>query len=262
MSLLTRLLNHIQRRMGSTTEVHGVKVADPGEAGQSGAAGKLVRLNDQGVLEVGENFQIVGGLTVIGDLNVTGGGNTGQEGYLQLKADLAALDRLTPRIKNHPVLIAEAGQTIFELPEPYVMGRSTLMVWSGGVLIDNFTELSDTEIEFAVPREGGERIKVIEFQLGSDDGSTITEINPGLQLMQAEVATGVVDGSDGTDGNGTFTVSQDVDTSTAPRLFISGSFELPDGAWDYLGNRTFEIFAPYKPIVGEQVTIFYRPSGL
>jgi hypothetical protein len=259
MSLLTRLLNHIQRRMSSTTEVHGVKVANPGEAGQPGAAGKLLRLNDDGYFEVTPDFKIIGGLTVEGDLNVTGGGNTGQEGYLQVKADLAALDRITPRIKNHPIIIAEPGQIIFELPEPYIMGESTLLVWSGGVLVDDFTEISSREIEFSTPREGGERIKIVEFQVGSDDGSTISEVSPSIALMLSEIAIGVVDGTDGTDGNGIFTVARDVDPSTQPRIFVSGAFELPLSTWAYRGGRTFEIFSPYKPIVGEQVTIFYRP---
>lgn len=186
-----------------------------------------------------------------------GGGGVTVGDLTLLQSAVAQLDLLTPRIKSQPVQVATLGQTIFTLPEPYVMGSNSLLVFSGSVLADDYTELSATQIQFNSPRELGERIKVIEIQIGSDTGTTVVDTLPSTSFLAGEIPAGVINGTNGSDGNGTFTVAFDVDPAVTPRLFIGGGMELLPVMFTRL-LRVFTILAPYKPTVGEVLAIYYR----
>lgn len=195
----------------------------------------------------------------ISGLGGGGGGGVSPTDFALLQSAVAELDLKTPRVKNEDTQIATAGQTVFTLPFPYVMGSKCLLVFTGAVQTDAYTELSSTQIQFNTGRSLGERIKVIDFQLGSDDGSTVVDTLPSTSFLAGEVPAGTIDGTDGTDGNGTFTVANPVDYSVTPRVFVAGGMEILPTMFTAAG-QVFTIAAPYKPTVGEIITIFYKRS--
>jgi hypothetical protein len=63
-----------------------------------------------------------------------------------------------------------------------------------------------------------------------------------------ETAIGVVSSTDGSNGNGTFTVSAVMLDSPAPKVFISAIFLLIEGQhYTWVGN-TISILPGYRPI--------------
>lgn len=201
---------------------------------------------------------LVGLLNFRQNSSLFGGGGPSTTEFAALQSAVAQLDLMVPRFKIHPVQTATAGQTIFTLPEPYVMGQNRLLVFSGGVLVmGDWAETSTTSITFAVGRELDEKIQVIEVQLGSDDGSTVVDTLPSTAFLAGEIPSGTIDSTDGSNGNGVFTVAHPVDPSVTPRLFIGGGVELLAIAWTRIGQQ-FTIVAPYKPTVGEVLAIYYK----
>jgi len=204
-----------------------------------------------------------GTVTINGNVNINGNLNQ-VDGYdiaTQLSAitgALATLDLQAARIKVHPPQTMLGGETVITLPEPYQTGIHHLLVSSGGLIQSkgvHWEELSATQIEFTEPREAGEVVEIIEFQRGSDDQSTVVSQ---LDLFIAtQPAAGVVDSTDGFNGNGTFTLAHDIDTGTVPRVFVAGTLELhPNEHFTWI-NNTITILPGQKPIVGEQVFVQY-----
>lgn len=178
--------------------------------------------------------------------------------FEDLLVAVAVLDRLTPRIRSF-LLTATAGQTLFTLPEPYSLGQNSLLVFSGGVLVDSYTEVSPTQIEFTSARAAGEKIQVIKIQLGADAGVTVVD---GLALgsaISAEIPTGLVNSTNGSDGNGTFTVAFPVDPAITPRVYVGSGLALTNSMFSRV-DRVFTINPPYKPVIGESITILYKRS--
>jgi hypothetical protein len=254
--------NHVQRKASSSVAIHGFKIADSGEPGSLSAADKLMRLGPDGHLHVGDDFHVFGNVVFEGSVGIGATSGGGAVTLNQLASDVAALDLKSVRFKKYDPIVATDGQTSFALtvggqPETYQMGQNRLLVFSGSVLAEgDYTEQDNQHILFTTGREEGEVVQVIEMQVGSDDGSTVVDDSPNQTFMQGETPVGVVDSTDGFDGNGVFTVSQTVFPTPAPRIFISGAIELPSDLWTRVG-KTFTIADGHKPQVGESISIFY-----
>ena len=197
------------------------------------------------------------GATVVDGITATGGSVTAAD-FDALVSAVALLDRLTSRVKSFSFTAAE-GQTIFTLPETYEVGQNSLLVFSGGVLVDSYTETSPAQIVFTSPREAGEKIQIIKVQLGAASGATVVDGFALGPAITAETPAGLITSTNGTDGNGTFTVAFPVDPSITPRVLVSG-LELTSVMFSRVG-QTFIVNPPYKPVVGETVSILYKRSS-
>jgi hypothetical protein len=174
---------------------------------------------------------------------------------------IQTIDENSVRIKVFQAIISTPNQTVYYTPEPYQTGR--LMVYSGGLLMApgvHYTETNDTTITFVEGREATEVVQIIEFQVGDGDNLPFP-IGTITIFTSTETAAGTIDGTDGTDGNGTFTLTHDIHTGSTPAVRISGIVELvPEEDFTWVGN-TITILAPNKPIVGETVVVQYQWSS-
>jgi hypothetical protein len=196
------------------------------------------------------------GTTVVDGITATGSVTSAD--FEALVAAVALLDRLTARVKTFS-FSATAGQTVFTLPETYEVGQNALLVFSGGVLVDTYTETSPAQITFTSARELGENIQIIKVQLGAAAGVTVVDGFTLGPAITAETPTGLITSTDGTNGNGTFTVAFPVDAAITPRVLVSG-LELSPVMFSRTG-QTFVVNAPYKPVIGETVSILYKRSS-
>ena len=177
-----------------------------------------------------------------------------------LAGAIQTVDQRTIRLKIHPAVVSTAGQTTFTVPEQYQTGR--LIVYSGGLQMVagvHWTEVNDTTIQFTEPRVAGERVQILEYQLGSDDGLPMI-IGTTSIFTSTEEASGVVDSTDGFDGNGVFTLSHYIEPGTVPSVRISGSITLTpytQFTWVDEGN-TITIVNGYKPVAPEYVQVEYQ----
>jgi hypothetical protein len=173
---------------------------------------------------------------------------------------LASLSLETVRIKRYPLIIAVAGQTVVPLPETYQTGQRRLRVVSGSaqhVEGVHWEEVDDQSIRFFAPRVEGELIEIDEYQIGPDGGVT-PGYPEGPVYSQSVTPTGLVNSTDGTDGNGTFTVPHIIAPDTVPVVWISDILKLQptiDYTWH---DNVIEILPGSKPIGGEWVTVQYQ----
>lgn len=182
----------------------------------------------------------------------------------QVSGSVAALDGEMPRVKLHGPFVMEGGEVAVTLPEPYRLGIQCLDVRRGGVAhVEgvHWVEIDERTIAFLDPCEPGEIVVVREYQRGRDAGS-LTPIAPGSITTVTETPTGVINSTDGADGNGIFQVSYAIATNTTPKVRIATIIELIPNAHFIWSGRLITIFPGYKPIVGEAITVEYAWSNI
>jgi hypothetical protein len=181
----------------------------------------------------------------------------------QVSGNLAALDGEMPRVKNHGPFLMAGGEVVVTLPEPYRMGIHCLDVVRGGVVHAegvHWVEIDERTIAFVDPCEPNEIVTVREYQRGRDAGS-LTPIAPGSITTVTETPSGVINSTDGADGNGVFQVSYEIATNTTPKVTIASIIDLVPNAHFVWSGRLITIFPGYKPIVGESITVEYAWSN-
>lgn len=125
---------------------------------------------------------------------------------------------------NQKLILTNTGALLVK-PEAYVLASTeqTVGVWNGS-----------TNAYTPEP-------KAVSVYPGGGGASTNYEI-------VIEIATGLVNSTDGSNGNGTFTVSSVMLNTPAPKVYISGAFLLIEiTQYTWVGN-TISILTGYKPI--------------
>lgn len=182
----------------------------------------------------------------------------------QVSGHLAALDGELPRIKTHGPYLMAGGEVVVVLPEPYRMGVHSLDVLRGGVGHAegvHWVEVDERTIMFLDPCVPNEIVVVKEYQRGRDAGS-LAPIAPGAITTITETPSGVIDSTDGANGNGVFQVAYEIATGTTPIVRIAGVITLAPNAHFVWSGRFITIFPGYKPIAGETIQVEYSWSNL
>lgn len=171
------------------------------------------------------------------------------------------VDARSIRFKVFQAVTSTGGQSNFTTPEPYQVGR--LIVYSGGLLQIEGVHWNSTgsqAFQFVEGREAGEVVQAFEYQVGSDSGDPFP-IGTITVFTSTEDAVGTIDSTDGTDGNGAFTVARAIHAGSTPEVRISGAILLvPITEFTWTGN-TITILAPNKPVPGETVVVKYEWSN-
>lgn len=158
-------------------------------------------------------------------------------------------------VKIHGPFVQTGGQTVVTLPETYDNAVKTLHVLRDGVGLYegvHWTATSTTTITFGAAFASfvGEEVLIIEFENAAPGGG-------GGGSYAEEVATGVVDSTDGVNGNGTFTVTNTILLSPPPQVWISGAILLTSGVHYNISGAQVIFVSGAKPTVGEYILVKY-----
>ena len=151
---------------------------------------------------------------------------------------------------------ATANQTVFTFSSAYFTGG--LLVYSGGLLHSagtHYVESSSTSITFLDGRSANEHVEIIAVKPVNNNP---TQPSPAISVFNTtETPVGVIDSTDGVDGNGVFTLAHPIAPNTVPNVIISNMIGL-DPATQFSWNGSQITINPgYKPIVGESVQVEY-----
>jgi hypothetical protein len=178
-----------------------------------------------------------------------------------LGAQMAAIDNAGVRVKIHPPQVMVGGETLVTLIEPFQEGARRLDVERGGLKHAqnlHWVEIDSDKILFLTPCLPGEVVSVTEYQLGRDAGA-LPPLPAGPTYEVTETPLGVIDSTNGVNGNGTFTLQHNIAAGTTPGVQISGFLNLTPGSHFTWTDETNEIviLSGYKPSIGESLTVTY-----
>lgn len=175
----------------------------------------------------------------------------------QLAIGLAATDASIPRVTPFGPFTATDGQTDFPLGVSVPDGAVVVAVRDGFSFLPNggITMSGDTLV-FAQPCLEDEIVQGYVFVTAA---VVLPPIVAGGDNEIIEVPTGTIDSTNGSNGNGVFTLAHAIVSGTTPRVVISGFLFLPPGAdYNWSGN-TITFTAGNFPVLGESLTVLYEP---
>lgn len=153
----------------------------------------------------------------------------------------------------HPQHTFTGGETTATVPVPYDTALRQLLVFNDHMLLVqgvDWTPLTTTSITLTQPAIAGEVLQIVQFF-----------ITPGTSVYQivGEQPSGVVNSTDGTNGNGVFTLVQTPLLSPVPRVYFDGTHI--STSWYGIAGNTITFVSGFKPqtngVTPEVVTVDY-----
>lgn len=104
-----------------------------------------------------------------------------------------------------------------------------------------------------------------KFVSGKSDGSDATQVQPSnwndthtiAIFVDAETPTGSINSTDGSDGNGTFTLANAPAAGTTVKLYKNGLLQKQNVQYTISGS-TIQYVIPYYPKTGDWHEVHYR----
>jgi hypothetical protein len=173
---------------------------------------------------------------------------------------IATVDLQVPMVKPLGPFIMVADQLLVDLGIDLRVG-SILDVRRGGfehTLGIDWSQPDVRHILFAAPSHQGEVVNIIEYQMGPDAAPPPTVPAGPLYRVYKELLQGLINSTNGTDGNGRFTLLHTIAAGTVPAVQIAGFIDLvPNVHYTWAANY-IDILPGNHPVPGETITSDYE----